>query len=313
MRRPEQRRGAVGPRGVDVDALLRGARATAALILSATACTSRRSGSAAAARGRRQNQERPSDRPGAHERPPIRRPRALSVDHRADESPTAGCRSVRKKATKYRKPGMPPDEPALAIIGRICWERCASTSSESCMAAGLRRASLPHGWRCRAGVRIDAAGRPRRRRAQTGSASIVRGRCSISTASAVTTNGSRRGELCSTGVDLSRRRHATPPILEKVVRKLRSGTDAARGAAAAGQGRRSTRSSRRSRRRSIAHAAAAPNPGRVASRRLNRAEYVNVDPRSARPGSRRHGAAAERHGRLRLRQQRRCAVDHARR
>ena len=75
--------------------------------------------------------------------------------------------------------------------------------------------------------------------------------------------------------------------------------------------RRSTRSSRRSRPRSIAHAAAAPNPGRVASRRLNRAEYVNVDPRPARPRGEWRRAAAERHGRLRVRQQRRRAVDHA--
>ena len=58
-------------------------------------------------------------------------------------------------------------------------------------------------------------------------------------------------------------------------------------------------------------AAAAPNPGRVASRRLNRAEYVNVDSRPAGAGGRRHRAPAERHGRIRLRQQRRRAVDHA--
>ena len=84
----------------------------------------------------------------------------------------------------------------------------------------------------------------------------------------------KSGELALAGVDLSDvARNA--PVLEKVVRKLRGGTMPPEGrprpdkatldAFVAG-----------SRARSTAHAAAQPNPGRVASRRLNRAEYVNA-------------------------------------
>ena len=65
-------------------------------------------------------------------------------------------------------------------------------------------------------------------------------------------------------------------MLEKIVRKLRSGQMPPDGSAEAGRGDRSTRSWRRSRRRSTGRRRGAPNPGRVASRRLNRVEYVNA-------------------------------------
>ena len=75
--------------------------------------------------------------------------------------------------------------------------------------------------------------------------------------------------------------------------------------------RRWTRSSPRSRRALDRAAAAQPNPGRVASRRLNRAEYVNAIHDLLALEVDRRRAAAERHGGLRLRQQRRRPVDHA--
>ena len=63
--------------------------------------------------------------------------------------------------------------------------------------------------------------------------------------------------------------------MEKVARKLRSGTMPPEGRPVRTRPR-STRSSRGSRPRWIACGEHAPNPGRVASRRLNRAEYVNA-------------------------------------
>ena len=84
----------------------------------------------------------------------------------------------------------------------------------------------------------------------------------------------KSGELALAGVDLSdAARNA--PVMEKVARKLRGGTMPPEGrprpdkatmdAFVAGLESALDR-----------HAAAQPNPGRVASRRLNRAEYVNA-------------------------------------
>jgi hypothetical protein len=84
----------------------------------------------------------------------------------------------------------------------------------------------------------------------------------------------KSGELILTGVDLTDVvRNA--PVMEKVARKLRGGTMPPEG---------SRRPDKATMDAFIAqletaldrHAAAAPNPGRVASRRLNRAEYVNA-------------------------------------
>jgi len=83
----------------------------------------------------------------------------------------------------------------------------------------------------------------------------------------------KSGELVLAGVDLSDVAH-NAPVMEKVARKLRGGSMPPEGR---------PRTDKATLDAFIAgletaldrHAAAAPNPGRVASRRLNRAEYVN--------------------------------------
>ena len=87
--------------------------------------------------------------------------------------------------------------------------------------------------------------------------------------------------------------------------------DAARRAGRGPTSRSPTPSPRRSNARSTRPRPARPIPGRVASRRLNRAEYVNVIHDLLALDVDGTAAAAERHGGLRLRQQRRRAVDHA--
>ena len=136
-----------------------------------------------------------------------------------------------------------------------------------------------------------------------------RGRCSIRIRVSCHNDRLKTGNLVLTGIDANdARQHAA--LLEKVVRKLRGGQMPPAGRAAARRGdARDVHGVARDGARSRGRGGA--EPGRVASRRLNRIEYVNVDPGPAGARGRRHAAAAERHGRIRVRQQRRRAVDDA--
>ena len=138
-----------------------------------------------------------------------------------------------------------------------------------------------------------------------------RGRCSIGTASAATTTGSRPA-TSSLQASTRMTRGSMPPCSRRWCASCATGQMPP------------ARRPRPTRRRSTSFvsvartaldraARTAPNPGRRASPPAESIRIRQRRPRSAGSRGERRGAAAERHGRFRVRQQRRRAVDHARR
>ena len=154
--------------------------------------------------------------------------------------------------------------------------------------------------------RRRAARRRARRRLRR---SLCRARSSTATASPVTTSGCRRPASCWTGWTSE-----TSPAARRCSRRSCASCGPDRCPPRDGRARRprtSTPSRRRSRLRSTGWPPPIPTRDGSVSRRLNRVEYVNaIRGSAAGAGDRRRGVAAQRHGRFRLRQQRRGAVDH---
>ena len=133
-------------------------------------------------------------------------------------------------------------------------------------------------------------------------------RSSIATARPATTRGCKAGNLVLDGVDVAAVQD-NPELWEKVVRKLRGGL-----MPPAGSPRPDEATYQRFlatlQERLDARGRAQPNPGRTEIvHRLNRLEYRERHPRSARRRDRRRRPAARRRFELRLRQHRRRAED----